>query len=381
MNRCILFLLLSIIIPEGVWAQSDGSEDGHAIRLNHIQFIGSHNSYKESIEPALFDILSEQDSTRFLGLEYEHISLTEQLDLGLRKLELDVFYDPEGGRYATPYGIDLVTQRGEEPLPFDPEGEMNKPGYKVLHIQDIDFRSNCLTLEACLIELRTWSDAHPDHIPVFVTFNAKDGRLPVPEAVVPLPYDAKAFEDLDREILTHLGPDRVFRPDDLRRDQPTLHAAIMKYGWPPLEQVRGTFVFVLDERGEKQATYIAGHPALQRRVFFANAPEGTPEAAIRIVNNPTKDGAYIRNLVRSGYIVRTRADANTVEARTGNVDRRAAAFHSGAHIVSTDYYTLPNRFGTRYIVRLPESLEALCNPVSASEACREELLSLDDAEE
>ena len=75
------------------------------VRLNHIQVIGSHNSYKEAIEPSLFTALSELDSTRFLGLEYDHISLTEQLNLGLRKLELDVFYDPEGGLFSTPYGF------------------------------------------------------------------------------------------------------------------------------------------------------------------------------------------------------------------------------------------------------------------------------------
>ena len=113
--------------------------------------------------------------------------------------------------------------------------------------------------------------------------------------------------------------------------------------------------------------YIAGHPALKNRVLFVNAVEGTPEAAIRIVNDPIKNSDYIKRLVKAGYIVRTRADANTIEARNGSTLRMNAAFESGAHLISTDYYTLPNLFGTSYVVNLPEGKEAVCNPISTTE--------------
>jgi len=64
--------------------------------------------------------------------------------------------------------------------------------------------------------------------------------------------------------------------------------------------------------------------------MFANASEGRPEAAFRIVNEPKKDWAYIQYLVRSGYYVRTRADADTKEARTRDYTRWRAALISGA---------------------------------------------------
>ena len=57
------------------------------LRLNDIQVLGSHNSYKERIAPALFEILlQERDAERMRTLEYGHPPLVEQLDRGLRKL-------------------------------------------------------------------------------------------------------------------------------------------------------------------------------------------------------------------------------------------------------------------------------------------------------
>ena len=66
-----------------------------------------------------------------------------------------------------------------------------------------------------------------------------------------------------------------------------------------------------------------------------------------------KDWAYIQYLVRSGYYVRTRADADTTEARKGDYSRWRDALISGAQVISTDYYVPDRRFGTGYFVQLP----------------------------
>lgn len=64
-------------------------------QLNDIQVIGSHNSYKIGIEPKVMAIIANMDSSAAISLEYDHIPLNEQLELGLRNLELDVFHDPD----------------------------------------------------------------------------------------------------------------------------------------------------------------------------------------------------------------------------------------------------------------------------------------------
>ena len=57
--------------------------------INKIQVIGSHNSYKKAIDPALFRIFQQRDSVSASKIDYEHIPLTEQLNMGLCNLEID----------------------------------------------------------------------------------------------------------------------------------------------------------------------------------------------------------------------------------------------------------------------------------------------------
>ena len=340
------------------------------LRMNHIQSVGSHNSYKEDIDPSLKLILDDRLPGGIDGLEYHHVSLTEQLELGLRKLELDVFHDPEGGRYAEPGGIAEVTKRAMPPgPPFDPHGVMRRPGFKVLHVQDVDFRSNCLTLELCLEEIKNWSDANPTHVPIVITVNAKDGSVPWPGFVEPFSFDAPVLAALDSAIVRSLGRQKLLIPDDVRGEFESLEEAVILNGWPEIDAVRGRILFVLDEGGKKQELYIRGHPSLKGRVMFVNAEEGSAEAAFRIVNDPIKDGEYIKRLVETGYLVRTRADANTSEARSGSYERLEAAIASGAHYISTDYYLPDSLFGHGFHVRLAGDRFLQCNQATAPAGC------------
>lgn len=332
------------------------------VRLNEIQIIGSHNSYKQAIDPDLMKQIALIDQNLAASLEYAHLTFPAQLNRGIRKFELDVFYDPQGGRYQSPAGL----KRIRTARPYD-TSTLSLPGFKVMHIQDIDFRSHCPRLRGCLQQFVSWSDGHPNHLPIFITINAKDGALPVADFVKPLVFDEQAWNDLDQIFREGLG-ERLFTPDEFRAGEPTLPDAIER-GWPSLDSMRGRFVLVLDHGGEKLAQYIKGHTALEGRAMFVNSEAGTPESAIRIVNDPIKDGATIRQLVEQGYIVRTRSDADTIEARTGSTERREQAFASGAQIISTDYY-LPNpQFGTGFNVQFPDGTLARCNPLLRPEGC------------
>jgi len=323
-------------------------------RMNQTQVLGSHNSYKQAIDPSLLKLLQSDNPQRYASLEYEHASFNKQLDLGLRQLEIDVVYDPQGGMYAHPYGIRLVEDAGLPAGPkYDPEGQMMKPGFKVLHMPDIDFRSHAFTFKQALAELKEWSDRHPRHLPILVTMNAKDGGIDRPGFVQPLLFDRKAYDAWDAEIRDVLPAEKLLTPDDVRGDFNTLEAAVLANRWPTLRGARGRFLFILDENGAKMETYIQGHPSLAGRVMFVNAIEGRPEAALRIVNDAIQDFYYIQRLVKAGYIVRTRADANTREARAGDYTTMKAAFASGAQYVSTDYYYPNKDFGTGYQVKLP----------------------------
>ena len=316
--------------------------------INKIQVIGSHNSYKKAIDPALFKMFQQRDSADASSLDYEHIPLTEQLDMGLLNLELDCYVDEKGGRYAHPKGLEWA--KGQ--APYDPDGVMNQPGFKILHIPDLDFRSDALTLKQCLQNLRAWSDKHPDHYPVFITLEPKDGITHENEKEKDLtesePYTPSVLDELDKTLEDELGKEHLITPDMVRGHYATLEEAVLSDNWPSLKAAKGKFLFILDDHDRKRDMYIAGHPSLKGRVLFVNADAGMPEAAAMILNNPANP--EIKKLVEKGYIIRTRADADTKEARVNDKSEFLAACSSGAQIITTDYYRKSTRFKSDYVV-------------------------------
>lgn len=368
-------VLMALFVITGCQSNSNKKGEKAKLKLNSIQVIGSHNSYKRPIEHNLLNLLQEQTSKTFEGLQYGHVSLTDQLEkYDLRNLEIDVLHDPEGGRFANPYGLKLLKQKGLNAIPYDPDSVMYNAGFKVLHVPDIDFRTSCLLLTDCLKEIKEWSDAHPSHLPICITFNAKSGQVEHPEFVRLLPYSPKAYDSLEKEILTVFPKERILTPDDVRGNYETLDEAVTKTNWPEIDKVRGKLILVLDEKGKKMADYVKGHPALKDRLMFVPAAPGTPEAGFMIMNNPLTDQDSIKSLVKAGYLVRTRADANTEEARNGDYSRFKAALSSGAHFISTDYYLEDTSLGTGFEIKMPGGIIARCNPIISTEACKDEIL-------
>jgi hypothetical protein len=148
---------------------------------------------------------------------------------------------------------------------------------------------------------------------------------------------------------------------------------VLTDGWPTLADSAGKLLFALDNRDAGRTAYIAGRPSLEGRVMFPSSSPGNPDAAFVQVPNALTDGTYIGELVQAGYLVRTRADADTIQARTGDTTRRDAALASGAQFVSTDYAAV-SPFGTGYQVAIPGGTPARCNPVNAPDGCRTTLL-------
>jgi hypothetical protein len=114
--------------------------------------------------------------------------------------------------------------------------------------------------------------------------------------------------------------------------------------------------------------YLEGHPSLRGRVIFTNSDPGQPDAAFLERNDgPALD---IVQLVRQGYLVRTRTDSDTKEARLDDTTVRDAMIASGAQLLSTDYpINEPARWAGHFVVALPGDTVARCNPVNAPSNC------------
>ncbi|WP_336980778.1 phosphatidylinositol-specific phospholipase C1-like protein [Altererythrobacter fulvus] len=335
------------------------------LKLNDLLMVGTHNSYKTQLPEAVLALLRTASPGDAVELDYRHRPLVEQLDAGVRQLEIDIYYDPEGGRFLDPAGLRTA---GIE-LDAEHKAELAGPGFKVMHVQDIDVLSSCATLKACLHIVRNWSLAHPDHAPILLMVNAKTDPAPLPGGVDALPFDAAAFDALDREVHAVFPPAALITPDDVQGAYPTLREAVLDNAWPTLGEARGKVLFALDEGPEKVEVYRGGRRSLEGRVFFVNTDESSPAAAYLTLNDPIADGERIRKAVAAGFIVRTRADAGTLEARANDTVRRDAALASGAQYVSTDYIWPEPRLHNDYRVRLPGGAAALCNPVRAADRC------------
>jgi hypothetical protein len=306
-----------------------------------------------------------------IAWQYTHPPLAFQFQAqGIRQIELDVFADPDGGLYATRIALALI---GQDHVSGEPE--LDEPGFKVLHVQHADFDTTCLTLVSCLGQVKAWSDANPTHLPIMILIEAKDEPFFVPILPRPIPIDAALFHDLDAEIRSVFPDERMILPDHVRGGSATLEEAVLTNGWPTLAQARGKVLFALDNGGSKRDQYRDGADSLEGRVLFTNSFPGQPDAAFVKLNDPLGDATLIPELVQEGYIVRTRADADTEQARSGDTSMRDAALISGAQYVSTDYADPDPRFGTGYTVELPGGAVARCNPVNGPAFCRDAALA------
>jgi Phosphoinositide phospholipase C, Ca2+-dependent len=357
-------LLLAVLLP-------CRGEDPDATPINRLQFIGSHNSYRLRTHAPLLKFLMNMRGVLPGGLDpqawdYEHEPFDAQLGAHhVRSLELDVYHDPAGGAFAKRQGNRLVG----EPVESGDES-LAKPGFKVLHFPDFDYRTNYTTLAAALAAVRKWSDANPRHEPVILHLETKDdggeGRIPLKELTRPPKWDAAACDALDAEIRAVFDAGRIITPDALRGERDSLADAAHAGAWPKLADARGKVIFVM----EGCAVPLYRRPGLKGRASFIYGKPGRDDTAFLLMNDPMRGD--IAERVREGYFVRTRADAETREARSGETVRREGAFASGAQIVSTDYYRPDPRAGKEdgwkdYSVHLPGGGAVRGNPVNGAD--------------
>jgi len=219
--------------------------NGGGLRFNQVQMIGSHNSYHRELSPAEQKVQQAQNPGS-VDLWYSHAPITQQLeDQNVRTLELDLLPDPNGGLYTYPLIRKLT---GQGPL-TDPA--MAQPGIKVMHIPDFDYNTTCDTFVLCLQQVKSWSDQHPNHVPITINLELKqsDPKVVAAGGVQSPPWDAATLEGVDREIRSVFSEKDLLTPDDVRKPGLTLEQSVLTKGWPKLDDVRGQVLFYFDNGG------------------------------------------------------------------------------------------------------------------------------------
>jgi hypothetical protein len=249
-----------------------------ALRMNHMQVVGTHNSYH--IEASRREkqgqwLLGDKDASEYW---YSHAQLDLQLgEQQMRNLEIDVLADPEGGNYAKP----LVRKKAR--LPFDNDPVMKQPGTKVLHVPDFDVNTVCKTLVSCLTIIREWMDEHPQAVPIPIMMEFKTADLGFNATNIPWDNE-ELLVGLEKEIIDTLGRERLITPDDVRDPDLTLEESILTRGWPDMDSARGKIFFLMDNgESDLRKTYLMDRPNLEGRVLFTNSEPGMRSCAFQKV--------------------------------------------------------------------------------------------------
>ncbi len=295
------------------------------LRLHHVQVKGTHNSYH--LEPALpFDP----------SHEYSHAPLAEQLESqGVRAFELDVHREVDGT-------------------------------LEVYHIIGIDNQTTCDTLDECLQQLKSWSDAHPEHLPIIVWLELKDdtGGLPLDTP--------EALQLLDDVVTTAIPPEQLLSPDDVQAGYPTLRERLQTEGWPTLGELRGQILVTILDTDAPAEVYTSGYTTLAGRPLFVRAGSDQlelPWAAIAKLGIGETDA--ISAAIASNILLAT----NVCGAGDSDDDCFAArdqAMDEGFHMLKDDF---PAPVDDReYWLDFPDGNPARCNPVTAPPECTAEAL-------
>jgi hypothetical protein len=356
--------LLVFIIVFAIKCSSCNAQYADSIKLNDIRVLASHNSYKKKPDPKVLRFLSRfkkrlGEDLDPIQLDYGHEKLTIQLDsFNVRGFEFDLAYDPNGGAYAKRrinFFIPGLKQKSKDL-------KLYQPGIKLLHIADIDYETNYLTFKEALLELKNWSTDNPNHIPLFVNLEIKRSspgdyskflnRIGFKKA--PL-TDTNIFEVIENEITSVFKADSmILKPLDLKGDYKSIQERLENEGWPKLNDCLGKIIFIVD--GDIDGYYANEINKNDNCLMFMYSEPNDASCAFVIRNEPLGNEEDIYAL-SDKYIVRTRTDAGTIEARKVDYRKYKVAIESQAQIVSTDYYR-PDENISDFRVLLIENFES-----------------------
>ncbi|MFP4286932.1 MAG: Ca2+-dependent phosphoinositide-specific phospholipase C [Candidatus Izemoplasmataceae bacterium] len=292
------------------------------LRLNEVQFIASHNSYKKNITRLgqLFVGLGENfDEAR--ALRYHQPSLTTQLNRGVRSFELDMVY-----RYNR---------------------------FELIHVPLVDQSSNAPLLHRAFDEMLLWSQNNPNHFPVIILIEAKEDFAFLDPFIKP--YNDDILLEFNALIIDSFE-DKLLTPNDLLIDNRPLKTLLDEDGWPLVNDLLGKFIIVMHPSAVNDS-YLALDPSLKTlNAFVGNHTDEGFHTSFIVSNNPFET-EKINGYIDQNLIVRTRLDSNL----TLHDDALEAVTLSGAQIVSTDFFP-SHSLNNPFVAYLENTFTIIKNP-------------------
>ncbi|MBP3446420.1 MAG: hypothetical protein J6K64_03995 [Clostridia bacterium] len=278
------------------------------VKLNEIAVMGTHNSYQ------LLGTLPKQGLMKTLQIisfglvenkaVFEMDTFTEQLEQGIRNLEID---------------IETV----------DDEGDVS---FIVTHKAIIDNVSSAYNLAKGLEEIAMWSDNNPGHLPVYLLIEPKDD---VPSINNMKNFSLEYALELDKVLRQVLG-DRLLTPQQVMGGYESFEEMRKADGWPALKQAAGKIIVLLHTCDVTQE-YIDTDTSIKTQAMFPMLLFGDidkPYASFILDNDPVIASENNKKTVdENNLMVRTRAD----NYPDFSDERYKSADNCGSHIITTDY--------------------------------------------
>lgn len=278
------------------------------VKLNEIAVMGTHNSYQ------LLGTLPKRGLMKTLQIisfglvenkaVFEMDTFTEQLEQGIRNLEID---------------IETV----------DDEGDVS---FIVTHKAIIDNVSSAYNLAKGLEEIAMWSDNNPGHLPVYLLIEPKDD---VPSINNMKNFSLEYALELDKVLRQVLG-DRLLTPQQVMGDYESFEEMRKADGWPALKQAAGKIIVLLHTCDVTQE-YIDTDTSIKTQAMFPMLLFGDIDktyASFIIDNDPVIASENNKKTVdENNLMVRTRAD----DYPDFSDERYKSADNCGSHIITTDY--------------------------------------------
>lgn len=325
-------------------AEHCGERDG--LSMVNLQYVGSHNSYHIAPPAKAFDWLGntrpERAAQQRQSLDYTHSPLKHQLNSGQRMLELDIYADPNGGRFSVSKLREItgIDESATGVLSYD-ESILLAPGLKTVHYPNFDLNSHCPIFQNCLAQIKTWHDDNPGHLPLVILIEAKEGHLfdmhRSSNGDSPVSFSEQDWNSLDNSILQTFERSSIIFPTDVIEEDNGV-------AWPSIDNSKGKIAFLLFDYGKSVSRRYVEHAIQSNQSTVLHLQKDTPTIPSSWVRQSVPDIFATLKALKTGKLVYSKADTTGIK----DSDRRATALASGANLVATDY---PKEFDQKVRIR------------------------------
>ena len=287
-----------------------------SIKLNEIQMIASHNSYKKrgTALGKLFIGLGS-DFRESNALKYGYKDFTAQFEAGIRSMEIDL--------------------------------RMRKTSFMLTHVPLVDNSSVAPDFAMALDEIKLFSDHNPNHVPIIILMEIKDDWMILDHALQVIGPDQLTL--LNQLLIDKLG-DILFMPNEMLEADKTLLETVQSTGWPSVQSLLGKVIFVLHPGNFTSPYYELDESLESQAMFLAVYKTGIAEDYASFVVHNEIDVESISDLVDQGFMVRTRIDDYLIYEQ----DNYDNAIMSGAQILSSDFTIGRSDLSSNDVIYLPD---------------------------